>query len=284
MVTPRHFAPTTAPAPTPARSFLGLLAAAHPAPAAAVTVVATALAAGAGRGPGSSALVGLAVLAGQLSVGWCNDRADLGRDLATGRTDKPLVTGAARPELVTLAAGGALAACLPLSLAASGLAAGAAHLLGVAAAWAYNLGLKRTLWSWLPYALAFGLLPVFALGGPTPARAIAAGALLGIGAHAANVLPDIADDLRTGIRGLPQRLGPALTRLLAATTLFTASAVLLLTPTSTLPPATLLAPAALATTTALPLPGRRPFTAALALALLDVALLLLNGTALRGTA
>ena len=39
-----------------------------------------------------------------------------------------------------------------------------------------------------------------------------AGALLGAGAHFANVLPDLDDDARTGIRGLPHRLGrvPAL--------------------------------------------------------------------------
>ena len=39
---------------------------------------------------------------------------------------------------------------------ASGLLAGLAHLVGVAAAWAYNLGLKSTRISWVPYAVAFG--------------------------------------------------------------------------------------------------------------------------------
>jgi 1,4-dihydroxy-2-naphthoate octaprenyltransferase len=36
---------------------------------------------------------------------------------------------------------------------------------------------------------------------------MAAGALLGAGAHFANVLPDLDDDARTGVRGLPHRLG-----------------------------------------------------------------------------
>ena len=34
-----------------------------------------------------------------------------------------------------------------------------------------------------------------------------AGALLGVAAHFANVLPDLADDRRTGVSGLPHRLG-----------------------------------------------------------------------------
>ncbi len=43
----------------------------------------------------------------------------------------------------------AAAACVPLSLA-SGWRAGVAHLVAVAGGWAYDLGLKRTVWSWLP--------------------------------------------------------------------------------------------------------------------------------------
>ncbi|KJY45730.1 hypothetical protein VR46_13145, partial [Streptomyces sp. NRRL S-444] len=66
-------------------------------PAAAVTLFAAALAAAVGRSLPGAALAVAAVAAGQLSVGWCNDRADLGRDLATGRRDKPLVSGAVRP-------------------------------------------------------------------------------------------------------------------------------------------------------------------------------------------
>lgn len=223
------------------------------------------------------------MLAGQLSVGWCNDRVDFTRDVAAGRADKPLAAGILRPRTVTVAAGCALLLCVPLSLA-SGLAAGVAHLVGVAAGWAYNLGVKRTVLSWLPYALAFGLLPAFVtLGLPgapwPPGWAVAAGALLGVGAHAANVLPDIADDLDAGIRGLPQRLGDRWARALAAAALLAASAVLVLGPPGRISAAGW---AGLAVTGLLALavtrPGRRlPFLAALGLAGLDVALLLLRG-------
>ena len=46
-------------------------------------------------------------------------------------------------------------------------------------------------------------------GTPTaPWWLVAAGGALGAAAHLANVAPDIEDDLATGVRGLPHRLGP----------------------------------------------------------------------------
>ena len=38
-------------------------------------------------------LLAAALLTGQLSIGWCNDAVDRGRDVAAGRTDKPLAVG-----------------------------------------------------------------------------------------------------------------------------------------------------------------------------------------------
>ncbi|MDI5963044.1 UbiA family prenyltransferase [Streptantibioticus silvisoli] len=278
-------APATAP---PRRAFV-LLGAAHPAPALLVAAVVTALAVSCGRAPFGCLAVGTATLAGQLSIGWCNDRVDLARDRAAGRRDKPLARGELAPRTVATAALVALLACVPLSLAA-GLAAGAAHLTGVAAGWAYNLRLKRTPLSWLPYAVAFGLLPAFVtLGLPShpwpPAWATAAGALLGLGAHTANVLPDIDADLAAGVRGLPQRMGARWSRAVTGCSLATASAVLLLGPPGSPGPAAL---TALALTVALSagaavLPGtdgRLPFLAVLAVAAIDVILLVGHGAVL----
>ena len=75
-----------------------LLRAAHGGPALAVTVLALLLAVAADLAPGRVALATGAVLAGQLTVGWSNDLRDRARDIAVGRTDKPLATG----ELVRL--------------------------------------------------------------------------------------------------------------------------------------------------------------------------------------
>ena len=199
------------------RTVTGLLRACHPVPTVTVTAVVTALTAATGRSPARCAVVAAAVLAGQLSVGWCNDAVDADRDRAAGRADKPVATGAVPARTARGAALVALLLCAPLSLAL-GRAAGALHLLAVAAAWAYNLRLKATVWSWLPYAAAFGAVPACVTlqlpGAPPPDGAtVAAAALLGVGAHLANVLPDIPHDLRHGVAGLPQRLGERRVRL-----------------------------------------------------------------------
>ncbi len=211
-----------------------LLASSHPLPSFAVTAFATAVAAAAGRSPAGCLLVAGAVLTGQLSIGWLNDLLDRDRDRAAGRRDKPLATGAVPPRLVRFACAVAVVACVPLSLA-SGAAAGAAHLGGVAGGWAYDLGLKRTVLSFLPYAVSFGLLTAFlTLGlaghpGP-PWWLLTGGALLGTGAHFLNVVPDVADDLAAGIRGLPQRLGAARSAVTGAVLLASAVVVVTLGP------------------------------------------------------
>lgn len=273
------------------RGALALLLSAHPAPALAVTALITTLGVAVGRGVLGSCLVALAVLSGQLSVGWSNDRIDLARDTEAHRRDKPLVAGEVQMRSVSVAACAALVLCVPLSLA-NGAAAGGAHLIGVAAAWSYNLGVKRTRWSWLPYAVAFGLLPAFLTlalpGHPWPAAwVMAAGALLGVGAHFTNVLPDIDTDLAAGVRGLPQRLGRRRSRTVAALTLLAASAALVLGPPGP-PDATgwsgLALTGALAVVLCLPLgtspDSRLPFLATLGLAGTDIALLVARSTSL----
>ena len=174
-------------------------------------------------------LVSAAVFAGQLSIGWSNDAIDAERDRSTRRADKPIASGAVPAPAVARAAGVALV--LAVALAASlGVRAGAAALVVLAAGWAYNGGLKATVWSWAPYAIAFGALPAVAtLARPDhhfPAGwALAAGALLGVAAHLANVAPDLADDLATGVQGLPHRLGPRGTSVLGPTLLAAAASI-----------------------------------------------------------
>lgn len=200
-----------------ARVARALVSASHPAPTAVVTALSVGLVVGLGAAPGTVALVALAVLAGQLSVGWSNDWLDAGRDRAVGRSDKPVATGALPDRLVRDAALAAAGACAAASWA-TGLLPGTLHVVAVASAWAYNLGLKRTRASVVPYALSFGLLPAFlalAAGRTPPSALVATGALLGAGAHVANVLPDLADDAATGVRGLPHRLGRRASSLLA---------------------------------------------------------------------
>ncbi len=211
---------------------VNLIRCAHPGPALAVTVVAFLLALAAGLEPSRSLLVTAAVATGQLSIGWSNDWRDRHRDRRSARPDKPLATGAITAGLVGGAAALAASACAVLSLRL-GIAPGLLHLAAVAAAWAYNFWLKSTAASVLPYAVAFGLLPAFVVasgqGQPVaPYWLVLSAALLGSGAHFANVVPDFDDDLLTGVRGLPHRIGPGPAAATGAGLLLLATAVLAL--------------------------------------------------------
>lgn len=262
----------------------GLLRASHPGPGVAVTVVLTAYGVSAGLDPARVVLVTAGVLAGQLSIGWSNDLADAARDRSVGRPDKPLATGELSTATARLACALAVVATVVLSLS-WGLVAGLLHLGCVAAGWAYNLGLKATVVSWLPYAVAFGGYPVVVTlavpgAGPPPWNVVAAGALLGVGAHLVNVLPDLADDEATGIRGLPHRLGHRRASWSAVGSLATATVLLVLGVSDAVPAAVLalvLATVVVLVTVTLVAQGRTPFRAALGIALVDVVLLVLAG-------
>ena len=244
-------------------------------------MLATALGLSAGLGVRSLLLAG-AFLAGQLSVGWSNDWVDADRDRAVARADKPVAAGTVSAEVVRAAALTALLACVPLSLAL-GSRAGAAHLVAVASAWQYNARFKATVLSWAPYAVSFGLVPSIAvLGLPghplAPLWATAGGALLGVGAHLANVLPDLEDDAATGVRGLPHRLGGPRTTVLAGVVLVAATAVLALGPGGAV--TGLLTVLASAVVFGVGLRRGTAFGATIAVALLDVGLLVLRGASL----
>ena len=214
-----------------ARMVRGLVAGCHPGPTLVVTAAITALALALGRGPIGGLAVLLAVLSGQLSVGWANDAFDAERDRRAQRWDKPVVRGWVSERTLWVAAGTAAAACIPLSLLAGGVIGGAAHILAVASAWAYDLWLKTTIWSFVPYMVSFGLVAPFLTYGLTPPQppagwAIATLSLLGLGAHLANGIPDIDTDRATDSHGLVGRLGGRLSANLAVVALLAATALL----------------------------------------------------------
>jgi 4-hydroxybenzoate polyprenyltransferase len=193
---------------------------AHLGPTLVVTGVTLGLGIAVGADAWRVALLTAGMLLGQLSVGWSNDWLDAGADRAAGRTDKPAADGRIDPALLRTAAFVALVPGLLLPLPASPPAA-LLHVVFVASAWTYNLGLKRTPVSVLPYIVSFGSLPALAtllLSPPMwpPFWATAAGAALGIAAHFANVVPDVEADRAEGSRGLPQLLGARVAGALAA--------------------------------------------------------------------
>lgn len=259
---------------------LALVRAAHIGPSVAVTVIVALLAVALGLSMYDGLVVTAAVFTGQLTIGWGNDLLDADRDRDVGRRDKPLANRDLAPSFVLrclVIAGGA---CVVLSLMV-GWRSGVTHLvLVVLSGHLYNLFLKTTAWSWLPYAVAFGSLPavVSLAGSPSrwpPTWLVGTAAALGVAAHFLNALPDLDDDAATGVRGLPHRLGAVRCRVIATALLIFATAVAVLGPAgapatwawSTL--AVVVAIAALALFGG----GKVPFYAAVAIALVDVVLL-----------
>lgn len=258
------------------RGARNLALACHPVPTVAVTVFALLLSAVSGR-PDEVALVTGAVLCGQLVIGWHNDLLDAERDRAANRPDKPVARGEVTPRSIRMALVSALVLTVVLSLGSGGWIGLVLHAgLVVGSGLAYNAGLKATVWSWVPYAVAFGALPAYVWvstgRGAAPWWVVTVGSLLGVGAHLLNVLPDLEDDLRTGIRGLPHRLGRRWTRILAPALLLAGSVLLAVAPPG---PTSAWAWATLSAAAVLALPawvaqGRTPFLAAIGIALLNV--------------
>ena len=161
----------------------------------------------------------------------------------------------------------------------------------VGAGWAYNAGLKGTVWSGLMYVLGFGPIPALATsilpGGPAARPwSVAAASLLGLGAHFANVLPDLATDRVGGVRGLPQRVaglgGERAVRLTALALLLAASALIAFAPgvTTRWPVLVGLGAAIALAVVAVRAQGRTPFLCALGIAGINVLMFLLGGASL----
>jgi 4-hydroxybenzoate polyprenyltransferase len=212
--------------PTKAAALAG---SSHPGPSVAVTIITIGLGFTAGLDPLRLVILGVSMLAGQLSVGLSNDWIDAERDAAVGRKDKPIALGwigATTVRNAALVCGGLMiVVALPL-----GWRAELVLVAAVGAAWAYNAWLKKSLFSIVPYLVGFAALPAIAtLSRPVPAApalwSLGVGALLGAAAHFANTLPDLDGDAATGVRGLPHRLGRRRSSALTYLVLLAASVV-----------------------------------------------------------
>jgi 4-hydroxybenzoate polyprenyltransferase len=228
-----------------------------------------------------------AMLAGQLSIGWSNDALDASRDAAAGRTDKPVATGGISVRTVWIAASASLLAALAMALVI-GVVTAIILAVIVGAGWAYNLGLKSTPASGLMYILGFGPIPAYAAstlpGHPVPTwYATAVAALVGLGGHFANVLPDLAADRAAGVNGLPQwvasRWGARTERAIMLVLPLSASVLLLVTSSRQWVALAGLGVAVLFAVIGAVGTGRVPFMAAFGIAAVDVVVLAVGGYA-----
>ena len=185
---------------------------------------------------GPAFIIALGVFCGQLVVGWSNDAIDYKDDLLHNRQKKPLVSGQISLRLLQ----NSLRAVLPLAIVINlfgplGFVGGGLSVFAIGWAVAYNFYFKFTIFSWLPYAIAFGSLPsCMALSKEqTPELWMwLGGALLGTAAHFLNVIKDMDEDHMSGIKGLPQRVGTRASVIAAIVLIASAVTLLLLTFTS----------------------------------------------------
>ncbi len=184
----------------------------HPFPSflvAGLTAVLAALAAGEDRSV-LAAWLGITMLCYQFAIGITNDISDAELDREQ-KPWKPLAAGAVQRRTASILASAFVFAGLVISMPLP-LLAWLVGILGLACGLIYNAALKRTMLSWLPYAVAIPLIPVWTYTAadawdPMLWWVVPLGILLGLSLHFANQLPDIAAESES-VRGAAHRVGP----------------------------------------------------------------------------
>jgi 4-hydroxybenzoate polyprenyltransferase len=148
----------------------------------------------------------------QLAIGTVNDVVDAPSD--TGRKPgKPIPAGRVDPDVARSAAIGLVLAGTLLAATVSPTLAILSLVVVAIGLW-YDLRLKGTPWSWLPFAVGIPILPVFGWLGATgtlePAFAILVPAAVAGGAALAisNSLVDVERDVDAGRSSVAAELGP----------------------------------------------------------------------------
>jgi len=191
-----------------ARGFV-FLRAAHFGPTVMVTTI-TFLLALSQFSPIDAIRVAIAIFAGQLVIGWSNDLVDAPLDIAAQRTKKPIVSKEIDPDQLRKSIVFTLFVALLLSLISPlGSIGTLIHFLGILSATLYNLKLKSTILSPLPYMISFGALPwaiYLPTGNQPPLWLFIDFMLISVAFHFFNVLKDFQWDINQGVLGLPQRI------------------------------------------------------------------------------
>jgi 4-hydroxybenzoate polyprenyltransferase len=185
-----------------------------------------------GIGPGDVRLwsIGAIMLLVQFSISALNEWADADLDRKAGRP-RPIPLGLVSPgTALTAAVLCAVAAFLLSTLAHFGTVALLLVGIGLACGWAYDLRFKRTPLSFLPFAIAFPLMPFWiGLLAGRPASSLGvlflAGSPLATAIHLADAIPDRDRDRAAGLRTLAVALGRPGAEMVAAGLLLVGSLV-----------------------------------------------------------
>jgi 4-hydroxybenzoate polyprenyltransferase len=167
-----------------------------------------------GIGPGDVRLwwIGAIMLLVQFSISALNEWADTDLDRQAGRR-RPIPLGLMSPATaLTVAVLCAVGAFLLSTLAHFGTLALLLVGIGLACGWAYDLRFKRTPLSFLPFAVAFPLMPFWiGLLAGRPASSLGVlflgGGPLATAIHLADAIPDRDRDRAAGLRTLAVALG-----------------------------------------------------------------------------
>ncbi len=167
----------------------------------------------AGAPVGVAVRVAVAMICLQAAIGATNDLIDAPRDKGR-KPGKPIPSGLVAPAEARAAAVVAAVAGLVLSVPSGPQTAALAAVI-LAIGLLYDLRLRGTAWSWLPFALGIPLLPVFAWLGGTGrlpdllAILLPAGFAAGAALAIANALVDVERDRSAGSSSIVDRLGAA---------------------------------------------------------------------------
>ncbi|MDI6910962.1 UbiA family prenyltransferase [Nocardioides sp.] len=191
-----------------------LLRTAHPRQALLTATGLAVAAAISGRAGREVALVFATVLVGQAVLGWHNDLVDRRRDERRLPSGKPIADGYLDPGTVwfTLVCGVLL--LVPLAIS-NGVTSGSVYLATIGVGLVANVVLRRSWFSWVPWAVAYAGYPAFlsyggwggeADGAPPQVAMVVLAAALGVGVHVLCALPGLVADHEDGLRHLPLRV------------------------------------------------------------------------------
>jgi 4-hydroxybenzoate polyprenyltransferase len=199
--------------------FVHLIRVVHPGPTLLNAAAAFTLAQIAGASMHRALLAAVTMVGAHAFIGTLNDLLD--RHVDSDRKEKPIATGS-----ISVRAGTVIAVlCVLIGLIAA-TALGPLSLLivtlGISLGVAYDLGVKRSALSWLPFALGVALIPPFAWAAaeeplPSTIAALSIAAVAGgVALALQNGLADRAIDTAAGMRGAVVRLGDRPAWLVAA--------------------------------------------------------------------